>query len=65
MSIKTLENLLDPCLPQIKKRQVAHCSSRDRKNKAYGINTPCKNKYIKGSVKPFLCNIFMGLVKTY
>ena len=27
----------------------------------FGIHTPCKNKHPKGSVKPFLSNIYGGL----
>ena len=31
----------------------------------YVTHTPCKNKYIKGSLKRFLCNNCRGLVKPY
>ena len=31
----------------------------------YGTNTPCKNKHLKGSVKPFLLDIYAGLVTPY
>ena len=44
------------------KRQEAHCSSRSQKSKVYGTHKPCKNKYNKGSMKPFLYNIYRGLV---
>ena len=31
----------------------------------YVTHKPCKNKYIKGSLKRFLCNNCRGLVKPY